>query len=140
MDVENLIQQIEALSWKDINLILEINTTNGNTKLALIGRIVATHPINRISLHSNFKAAWSFVKNIHIEDLYVNLFLFTFQLECDKQIVWNQAPWNIKGHLLILKPWPASSTWQEISLNTSIFHIQVHSLTRDHMNEKMVRK
>lgn len=57
MDAENPIQQTKALSWEYLNLLLETNTTNENSELSLIGMIVATHPLNRIYLHSTFKAA-----------------------------------------------------------------------------------
>ncbi|XP_042969051.1 uncharacterized protein LOC122301731 [Carya illinoinensis] len=140
MDMEELIHQTEALSWEGLNLSPEKEPSYDNLELTLIGKIVAPRPLNRISLHASFRAAWSFISKFHIEDLDVNLFLFTFQNDRDKSRILNQAPWNFKGHLLILKNCLADSTWKEISLNTSPFHVQIHGLTRNHMTEKIAFK
>lgn len=85
MEMDSLIQQTEALLWEDLNLTSAIETAKETIELALVGRIVATRPLNKISLHASFKAAWNFIKKFHIEDLDVNLFLFTFQTARDKQ-------------------------------------------------------
>lgn len=45
----------------------------------------------------------------------------------------NQAPWNIKGHLLFLKPWSLGATLHEISLNHAAFNVQIHGLPLDHI-------
>lgn len=110
MKMDSLIQQTKALSWEDHNLTTAIETAKETTKLALVGIIVATRPLNKISLHASFKAAWNFIKKFHIKDLNVNLFLFTFKTSRDKQRIINQAQWNFKGHLLILKLWLAGFT------------------------------
>lgn len=140
MDMEQLIHQTEALSWEDLHLSLGSDFAKEENELALIGKIVATRPLNRISLHASFRAAWSFLSKFHIEDLEENLFLFTFQSAGDKMWIFNQIPWNFKGHLLILKNCPAKITWREIQLNSSSFHIQIHGLTRNHMTKENAKK
>lgn len=48
----------------------------------------------------------------------------------------HQAPWNFRGHLLILKTWSPGSTLQEVSLKNSTFNVQIHGLPLDHMTVK----
>lgn len=76
--MEKLIHHTKALSWEDLNLSCANESTNKNSELALISTIIATQPLNRISLHASFRAAWNFIWKFHIEDVDVNIFLFTF--------------------------------------------------------------
>lgn len=134
--MDSLISQTKALSWKDLKLELAVEEAKTKSELALVGRLVATRPLNKFVIHESIKAAWSFIQKFLIEDLEANLFLFTFQSPQDKQRIINQAPWSFKGHLLILKPWPLGSTLQEICLNHQAFHIQIHGLRLDHMTQE----
>ncbi|KAF5477140.1 hypothetical protein F2P56_003812 [Juglans regia] len=133
MDMESLISQTEALSWNDMNLQPAPETAKANSDKILIGRLVADQPLNKFAIHSSIKASWNFIKNFLIEDLEINKFIFTFRSIQDKLRVLNQVPWNFKGHLLIMKPWPLGATLQEISLNYAIFNVQIHGLPLDHI-------
>jgi hypothetical protein len=35
--------------------------------------------------------------------------------------VMDNGPWNVKGALLVLKPWPQEFTYEEVDLNTCAF-------------------
>lgn len=50
--------------------------------------------------------------------------------------MFNQAPWNFKGHLLILKPWSLGSTLQEVCLTNFTFDVQIHGFLLDYMTIK----
>lgn len=117
MDMESLISQTEAPSWSDMNLQPAPETTKANSNKILIGRLIVDRPLNKYAIHSSIKASWDFIKNFIIEYMEINKFIFTFRSIQDNFRVLNQAPWNFKGHLLILKPWPLGATIHEISLN-----------------------
>ncbi|XP_042985402.1 uncharacterized protein LOC122314076 isoform X2 [Carya illinoinensis] len=62
-----------------------------------------------------------------------NSFIFTFRNTQDKLRVLNQAPWNFKGHLLVLKQGPTGATLKEINLNHAPFQVQIHGLPLDYI-------
>lgn len=133
MDMDSLILQTKALSWHDLNLQPAPETTKATSDKILIGRLVADKPLNKYAIHSSIKASWNFIQNFLIEDMDINKFIFTFRTSQDKFRVRNQAPWNIKGHLLILKPWSPGATLHEINLNHATFNVQIHGLPLDHI-------
>jgi hypothetical protein len=38
------------------------------------------------------------------------------------------GPWNIKGALLVVKPWPPKLSIEEVNFSTCVFWVQVHGL------------
>jgi hypothetical protein len=46
------------------------------------------------------------------------------------------GPWNIKGSLLVLKPWTPEVTFDEVELSTCPFWVQVHGLPLQNMTAR----
>ncbi|XP_041001602.1 uncharacterized protein LOC121247297 [Juglans microcarpa x Juglans regia] len=133
MDINSLILQTKALSWHDLELQPDPETAQATLDKILIGRLVADRPLNKYAISFGIKASWNFIQHFLIEEMDINKFIFTFRTSHDKLRVLNQAPWNIKGHLLILKPWSPGATFNEISLNHATFNVQIHGLPLDHI-------
>jgi hypothetical protein len=73
-------------------------------------------------VRATLSKAWSFANPLSIKELEPNKFLFSSQkLQIDR--VLNQVSWNVRGLLLILKPWNLLLTIEETSLNLSPFWV-----------------
>lgn len=48
------------------------------------------------------------------------------------------APWNFKGHLLVLQHWSQAMTIAEVDLTMSSFWIQLHGLLMAGMNQSTI--
>ncbi|KAF5453439.1 hypothetical protein F2P56_028341 [Juglans regia] len=133
MDIESLISQTEALSWQDLNFEPTPETARTISDSMLLERLVADRPLNKFVVHSSIMELHPKIPHRRFGSQYVSIH---FSLSSGQTQVLNQAPWNFKGHLLIIKPWSPGSTLQEISLRHSIFNIQIHGLPLDHMTLK----
>lgn len=80
--------------------------------------------------------AWSFANPFSIEELEPNKFLFSFTQKHQLDGVVNQAPWNVRGSLLSLKPWKPLPTIEETDLNLCPFRVQIHGLPLQNMTTK----
>lgn len=69
-----------------------------------------------------------FVKDLEILEGPEESLIFSFpSVQCRDKIL-QQGPWNIKGSLLVLKPWDVNATLQEISFTTMRLWLQIHRL------------
>lgn len=81
----------------------------------LIGRVISNRKISPHALHEVIFRAWVFAPSLQIEDLQDN---HIFDSGEEHDLALTHDPWNIKGSLLALKPWPSGISWQEVNLST----------------------
>lgn len=72
--------------------------------------------------------AWLFAPSLQIEDLKDNRFLFLFESSDEQESALSRGPWNVRRNLLVLKPWPPGSAWQEVDLSTTSIWVQLHGI------------
>lgn len=98
---------------------------------------IFVHSQWRIFCHNKKKAtynvetirtAWNFAPDLSIEDLQHNKFLFRFTLLQDKEFILQSAPWNFKGHLMVLKECHWDYSIDEVDLSTTQFWVQLHGI------------
>ncbi|GLT67786.1 hypothetical protein SLA2020_400700 [Shorea laevis] len=81
-------------------------------------------------------AAWNFASPLSIEVLASNKFLFTVPLQSHVNRILQQAPWNIRGSLLLLQQWTPDLALDEINLHLCVFWVQVHGFPRQNMTSR----
>lgn len=64
-----------------------------------------------------------------------SMYIFHFSQCQDKDRILRMAPWNFKGHLLILQHWSLEMTLDELDLSLATFWIQLHGLPMADMNK-----
>lgn len=93
MDTEELIRKCQAVSIKeeeeDIVTIMGIMKIKGENVVAncLVGKVLLTRNINGEGLKAAMQQAWRTVKEVKIESMGDNIFLFKFATEEEKKRV-----------------------------------------------------
>lgn len=97
--------------------------------LTLVGRIILDKPVFR---------SWYFVKNLEMEEVEGDRFIFSFSSSACRQRILDQAPWTIKGFPMVLKPWLEGETVFEVDLSTIPIWVQVHGLPMGQSSKPIV--
>lgn len=97
-------------------------------ELALVGKLFSDKPFNKAGIRVVIYRAWHFIKNLEMEEVQGDRFIFLFpSVECRVRIL-DQAPWSIKGFHLLLKPWSQGETVFKVEFSVFPIWIQVHGL------------
>lgn len=72
-----------------------------------------------------FKSGY-FVEDLEIEEIEDNCFCFTFPSMVTRAKVLEQSLWNIKGHILVLKPCITGATVSDLKLDCAPIWVQIH--------------
>lgn len=74
-----------------------------------------------------------------MEDLGNNAFFFTFPDQVIQEKISFGGPRNVRGQMLILKPWSPQLSIGEIDLHSTLVWIQIHSLPMFKMTERCIK-
>lgn len=105
----------------------------------LVGKIIPQCIINKQSIREIIMHSWRFIDSLEVIDLSNNAFLFTFSHLIVWEKIFNDGSWNVRGQMLILKPWSPSLTIGEIYLCSTPMWIQIHELPLFKMTEISVK-
>jgi hypothetical protein len=135
--MQALIDETEALGW-DFPDQLEVAAENPpvHEGFAIVGKLLTLKPLHPQLVRSTMAAAWNFAAPLSIEVLAANKFLFTVPLQSHVNRILLQAPWNIRGSLLLLQQWTPDLALEEINLHLCVFWVQVHGLPRQNMTSR----
>jgi hypothetical protein len=107
-EIADLITQTSALGWSDTPpppVIPPINPVAPPLSLTLVGKILSSQPLSKVTIKSNISLAWKILKSLISEDTDDNLIVFTFEDLEDLTRVLENSPSNINGSFLYLKKW-----------------------------------
>lgn len=110
MDTEELILKCQAVAIKeeeeDIVTIMGRMKIKGEKVVAnyLVGKVLLTRSINREGLKAAMQQAWRTVKEVKIESIGDNIFLFKFATEEEKKRVLMGGPWHFDTLLVLAEP------------------------------------
>jgi hypothetical protein len=93
-----------------------------------LGRILSPNPPAVYWVREILNQAWKFALPFDVVTLPEEKFLFTVHDASHVTKIMENGPLNIKGALLILKPWPPELTADEVDLLNCSFWVQVHGL------------
>lgn len=94
----------------------------------LLGRIISPNPPSLVTVCEFLLQAWKFANPFTVDLLPGDRFLFTVSSEILVDKIMDNGPWNVKGALMVVKPWPPELSIDEVDLSSCAFWVQVHGL------------
>lgn len=146
MDTEELIRKSPAVALKEEEE--DIVTVMGRMKIkgaklaanCLIGKVLLTKGINREGLKAAMQQAWRTVKEVKIESMGDNIFLFKFATEEEKKRVLMGGPWHFDRALLVLSELTGISDIKSQSFTHASFWVQIHNIPIMCMDKEAIQK
>ena len=108
MDIEELIRKCKAISIQDdskrkLSLRSRMKEKGGHiVGNSLVGKILLARSANTEGIRTALAQAWRTNKEVKIENLGNNVFLFKFDSEIDKRKVMAGGPWHFDRALIVL--------------------------------------
>jgi len=127
-----LIQETQALNCDD-PCPLESAPLPYDNSFRLLGRLVSPNPPSLVWVRDILNVSWRFALPFEVDLLLGDRFLFkVFEHRLIKEIMDN-GHYNIKGALLVVKPWPPELAFEEVDISSCAFWVQVHGLPLENM-------
>ncbi|KAH9649686.1 hypothetical protein KPL70_026078 [Citrus sinensis] len=133
MDSEELIRRCEAISLKseeDDMIDFAGKMKAKGEKIAahcLIGKIYHTCGVSREGLRAAMQQVWRSVKEVKVESMGENIFIFKFASEGEKKRILHGGPWHFNNWLMVLiEPTGVGDIKQQTFTHTS-FWVQIHN-------------
>ncbi|KAL9462179.1 hypothetical protein AB3S75_000225 [Citrus x aurantiifolia] len=108
MDTEELIRKCKAITIREEDrpqMSVEVNTKAKRREVlagCLVGNVLLSRSVNKEGLKSVLQQAWRTFKEVKIESLGSNIFMFKFVAEADKRRVTMGGPWHFDKVLIVL--------------------------------------
>jgi hypothetical protein len=94
----------------------------------LLGRLISPSPPSVLTVCDFLLHAWKFATPFTVDLLPGDRLLFTVTFGDLVGKIMNNGPWNVKGALIVVKPWTPEQTIEEVDLSTCAFWVQVQGL------------
>ncbi|KAL5787533.1 hypothetical protein ACOSP7_004482 [Xanthoceras sorbifolium] len=105
--------------------------------LSLVGKIVSNREVNREAFRNTIASIWRTKKEVEVESIGVNLFVFRFGCFWDRKRVLEGGPWSFDKNLLALKEAVGIGRVSEIDFSLVPFWVQIYDLPLACMNRDM---
>ncbi|GLT47334.1 hypothetical protein SLA2020_210390 [Shorea laevis] len=90
-------------------------------------------------VYSILKSAWRPKGGLEVHKQSKNTYIFILSDETEKDRIFRESPWFVKGSHIVLKDWPPSQRFDEIAFSQSAFWVQVHGLPKGCMTLENVQ-
>jgi len=100
---------------------------------SLLGQLLSPKPMNSQTVKDTLQHAWKFSLPLSFAVVGHHKYLFGISNPEHVQTILDQGPWNVRGSLLLLKPWSPDLALDEVNLNLCSFWVQVHGLPGQNM-------
>lgn len=139
-DVDDLSSKISNLGWDEFHTLLNPTSHEDDMDIpAIVGKIHANRTFAPSVVMSTMKAAWSFIREFSTEEMAPNIFLFKLSSMEDQEQVLTQTPWNVRGHIMVVKPWSPELTLPEVDFFSKGMWVQAHGLLWNRVNASSVQ-
>ncbi|KAK3212594.1 hypothetical protein Dsin_017300 [Dipteronia sinensis] len=122
--LESVIAQLyENLSLEDEDgVVHELSAEacrggKADVDMCLVGKILSGKKVNREAFKHLIEHLWSPFGSVAIEAVGVNIFMFLFKNQEDRNWIWHRGPWYFDNSLIVLKnrwEWVTSLLWSSI--------------------------
>ena len=108
MDTKELIRKCRAITIREedrTQMSVKVNMKAKRREVlagCLVGKILLSRSVNKEGLKSALQQAWRTLKEVKIESLGSNIFMFKFVVEADKRRVIMGGPWHFDRALIVL--------------------------------------
>lgn len=133
MDSDDLIRKCAAISLKSeeenmINFAGKMKAKGAKVAAhCLLGKILHTRGVSREGLRAAMQQVWRSVKDVKVESLGENIFIFKFASEEEKKRILHGGPWHFNNSLMVLvEPTGVGNIKQQAFTHTS-FWVQIHN-------------
>ncbi|GLT32007.1 hypothetical protein SLA2020_067040 [Shorea laevis] len=100
-------------------------------RVSFVGQLLAEEEDIRSGVVYNIlKSAWRPKGGFELHEQSKNTYIFILSDDTEKNRIFRESPWFVKGSHLILKDWLASQRFDEIVFSRSEFWVQVHGLPK----------
>jgi hypothetical protein len=128
-NLQALIKEIAALNCQDPCPLESVPIALPHSDaFRLLGCIISPHPPSVFTIREILLHAWKFASPFSIDLLPGDRLLFSVSSLILVDKILDNGLWNIKGVLLVVKPWPPELSIEEVTLSTCVFWVQVHGL------------
>ncbi|KAL5801162.1 hypothetical protein ACOSQ3_032794 [Xanthoceras sorbifolium] len=107
--------------------------------MCLFGKLIANKEINREAFRSAMPRIWRTTKDLEIEAMGMNMFVFRFKCEWDRKRILEGGPWCFDKHLLVLREAHGIGKVSDIDFQFSPMWIQLHNIPLVCMSKDMGR-
>jgi hypothetical protein len=133
-NLQALIDETDALNCNDPSTLKTIPLTAPNHgPFCIVGKLLSSRPPSAYWLRESLSNSWTFAHPFEIADLPKSKYLIKVSTKAHVDKIMELGPWNIKGSLLVLKPWTLELTFDEVILIDCSFWVQVHGLPLQNM-------
>ncbi|KAH9685370.1 CCHC-type domain-containing protein [Citrus sinensis] len=94
----------------------------------LIGKIMLTRGVNREGLKTAMQLAWRTVREVKVESMGDNVFLFKFANEVERRRILKGGPWHFDRALLVLAEPSGIGDIKKQSFTHTSFWVQIHNI------------
>ncbi|KAL5765959.1 hypothetical protein ACOSP7_016576 [Xanthoceras sorbifolium] len=105
-----------------------------SVSMSLIGSIIAYKEVNRNAFKAMILKVWRITKEVDIELIRSNIFVFRFKCRWDRKRVFEGGLWLFDKQLIVLKEIPGIGKIEEINFHFSPFWIQLYNLPLERMS------
>ena len=71
-------------------------------ELSLVGKIISGKRVNREAFINLIEKLWSQFGRVEIESVGMNIFLFRFDNQEDRNRIWKRGPWYFDNNIIVL--------------------------------------
>jgi hypothetical protein len=134
LNLQALISETAALNCTDLFPLETVPfVLPEQESFRLLGRLLSLNPPSVYWVRDVLTHAWKFALPFEIDVRPADRFMFTVHDPSLVIKIMDSGPWNVKGALLVLQPWPQDLTYDEVNLNSCVFWVQVHGLPLQNM-------
>lgn len=110
------------------------------TANCLVGKVLLSRSINREGLKAAMQIAWRPIKEVKIESLGDNIFLFKFASEEEKKRVFMGGLWHFDIALIVLTEPTGIGDIKNQSFTHATFWVQIQNISIMCMNKEAIQK
>uniref|UniRef100_A0A803KRS5 DUF4283 domain-containing protein n=1 Tax=Chenopodium quinoa TaxID=63459 RepID=A0A803KRS5_CHEQI len=120
----------------DQSVELEDEGTKNQIALSMVGKLLTSKPFNAEAMKRTLKSVWRLHDKVVIKTVEMNLFVFQFFREKDKEKVLDGCPWFFDGKLLVLKEVNGEEQPSEVTFNHTPLWIRLLDVPFSKRNRK----
>ncbi|KAH9783363.1 hypothetical protein KPL71_009281 [Citrus sinensis] len=145
MDTEELIRKCKAITIREEDkgrITLEVNLKNKKEQMmagCLVGKVLFTKGVNKEGLKAVLQQVWRTFKEVKIESVGNNIFMFKYVEEADKKRVLKGEPWHFDTVLIVLAEPRGIGEVAKQSFTHTSFWVQIRNVLLACMDKEFLQ-
>ena len=146
MDTEELIRKCQAINIREedkAKITLEVTLEKKKELMmagCLVGKVMLAKGVNKEGLKAALQQVWRTFKEVKIESVGNNIFMFKFAEEADKKRVLKGGPWHFDRALIVLAEPRGIGEVAKQSFTHTSFWVQIRNVPLACMDKDFLRE